>query len=426
MLINYCGYRNCDKSIFSERLQVLVQRRYIKIKRKRGVTMAESALENVKRTLARRRDNIKKGKTTEGARGYQYSKLSVQEEINELARIKNLDKTASTRIMDSGNVNIRCKKVSNLSGDNQRKSVSDELMFSVKAKRGASDPTYVKDIGKASYDRDEDMNDLTEANDRLNKAFPPEDPYDVIREYLNGNRAEFIAVDAVQTLASKIKKDPKEYVTYIKGRNYQEYDAFIKGWVEYFNKSRNEKIDPEVIKAMLYKESKMGKYGNESPNANWKLDVMQCLDPRNPPVYEFTNIDSKQGTIVYVYNREHKYVPLVELEYTPDKPSGKHVHKVAERLFKKQNKKYYYQYSDSTPFLSIGLGVYWYGYQLDRVKENKVIKIQEINQEWAKKGYDRKYIAAGVYNIGDIDRYIPDVKNLVEKAKKESDFDAIK
>lgn len=72
--------------------------------------MAESALENVKRTLAFRREYIKKGKAIEGARGYQFSKRSVQEEIKELAGIKNMDNKASSRIMNSGIVNIKCKK----------------------------------------------------------------------------------------------------------------------------------------------------------------------------------------------------------------------------------------------------------------------------------------------------------------------------
>ncbi|MBB5196906.1 hypothetical protein [Anaerocolumna cellulosilytica] len=72
--------------------------------------MAESALENVKRTLVRRREYVKKGKAFEGARGYQYNKWSVQEEMKELAGIKNMNHKASTRIMNSGIVNIKCKK----------------------------------------------------------------------------------------------------------------------------------------------------------------------------------------------------------------------------------------------------------------------------------------------------------------------------
>jgi hypothetical protein len=71
--------------------------------------VAESALENVKRTLIRRREYIKKGKAIEGARGYQFSSWSVQEEMKELAKIKNMDNKAGTRIMNSGIVNIKCK-----------------------------------------------------------------------------------------------------------------------------------------------------------------------------------------------------------------------------------------------------------------------------------------------------------------------------
>lgn len=93
--------------------------------------MVESALENVKRTVERRRNNTKKGKTTEGARGYQYSKCSVQEEINELAQIKNMSDKASTRVMNSGNVNIRCRKedtfVMNCQENSEKKQIEGSL-----------------------------------------------------------------------------------------------------------------------------------------------------------------------------------------------------------------------------------------------------------------------------------------------------------
>lgn len=75
--------------------------------------MAETALENVKRTLERRRANIKKGTVNEGARGYQYRKSDIMEELEELSKIKNMNSDISVKKFQSGMVTIRNKTVEN-------------------------------------------------------------------------------------------------------------------------------------------------------------------------------------------------------------------------------------------------------------------------------------------------------------------------
>lgn len=76
--------------------------------------MAETALENVKRTLERRRANIKKGTVNEGARGYQYRKSDIMEELEELSKIKNMNPDISAKKLQSGMVTIRQKTVENV------------------------------------------------------------------------------------------------------------------------------------------------------------------------------------------------------------------------------------------------------------------------------------------------------------------------
>jgi uncharacterized protein (TIGR03034 family) len=68
--------------------------------------MPETALENVKRTIARRENNIKKGMTVEGARGYEYCSRNIVEEMKELSKIKNMDSSNNKKYAQTGMVNI--------------------------------------------------------------------------------------------------------------------------------------------------------------------------------------------------------------------------------------------------------------------------------------------------------------------------------
>lgn len=178
----------------------------------------------------------------------------------------------------------------------------------------------------------------------------------------------------------------------------------------YFKKYKIKKqIDPGVIKAMMYQESRMGMGDDPQVNSNVKNDVMQCLDPRNPPVYEFANINPRGGDIIVVPSKKNAdgsvshYKPLSQIDkFLIGKPTGTHYFKVAKRLFAKIKNgkykgKYKYQRKKATSILSIGLGTYWYGIQLKKYKD--------------------KWIAAQKYNVGT-SSYKSDVKKIYGTGKK--------
>ncbi len=174
--------------------------------------------------------------------------------------------------------------------------------------------------------------------------------------------------------------------------NYNRYDYMILGWVYYFNQRNDWHIDPGVIKAMMYLESHMGYQTSNSPNENIKRDVMQVLDPRNPPVYDFADIDPKGGKAIMVIGTKGNYVTLKSLGYTPGKGSGSYHKEVANRLFIKVDDYYYYRYEQASPILSTGMGVYWYGLMLRQTGE--------------------KFSAAGLYNGGGDPKYMEKVQYI--------------
>lgn len=68
--------------------------------------MPETALENIKKTIARKESNIVKGSTVEGARGYEFTSRNVLEEMKELSKIKNMDSSIVKNYTQTGMVNI--------------------------------------------------------------------------------------------------------------------------------------------------------------------------------------------------------------------------------------------------------------------------------------------------------------------------------
>lgn len=66
----------------------------------------------------------------------------------------------------------------------------------------------------------------------------------------------------------------------------------IVGWTWYFNHFCEYEIDADIIKGIMYVETKMGYYQETppSPNANSTEDVMQVLDPRNSTIYDYADI----------------------------------------------------------------------------------------------------------------------------------------
>lgn len=233
--------------------------------------------------------------------------------------------------------------------------------------------------------------------------------YSDVENYLNGNSTDKKVKEALKKLKGKYKKcSGWKFKNYAK--KYNKYDAYIKGWVVYFKKYKIKKmIDPGVIKAMMYQESRMGMGYDSGVNSNVKNDVMQCLDPRNPPVYEFANIDPKGGDIIIVPSKKKSdgsvsnYKPLSKIDkFFIGKPSGMHTFKVAKRLFTKITSgkykgKYKYQRKKATPILSMGLGIYWYG-----------VHLKKCNNKWT---------AAKNYNVGT-SSYVEDVKKLYNNGGK--------
>ena len=244
-------------------------------------------------------------------------------------------------------------------------------------------------------------------NDGVNMVDPSgHDGYSVVSAYLKGNGTDKNLKDALKKLANVYKGKIFKYWP----SKYNKYDIYIKGWVQYFKRKLKKNIDANVIKGMIYVESRMG-YGTDTQvNANVKNDIMQCIDPRNPPVYEFSGIYTQKGTKVIVPtkrngNRFSAYATLASMKYTNLDPSNNKKHRfgVAKKLFKKVKTgkfkgKFKYIRKNATPMLSIGLGTYWYG--------DKLLK------------YKDKWEAVKRYNSSEGDpSYLKKVKNIMKTKK---------
>jgi hypothetical protein len=192
--------------------------------------MAESALENVKWTVERRNQNIKKGKTTEGARGYQFSTYSALDEMKELAKIKNVDNNASTRIMNSGNVNIRCAG-SNIGDEYQRKTVAEELKFNSSTNK----------IVHTLVEEDRDINDVVGSLSQKKKVKKTSRYFVIASSNINirknasassklvgkfepGKRIDVVLDEKTLKLVTKVDKDGRKWVQVV-------YDDDEIGWV---------------------------------------------------------------------------------------------------------------------------------------------------------------------------------------------------
>lgn len=195
----------------------------------------------------------------------------------------------------------------------------------------------------------------------------------VLDEYLKGNVSEEYAQSCVQELAkigalyeNEYIKSVKKYKSDFKNRDYDQFDTQIIGWVAYYNyKSPEYSIDPEWVKAMLYVESVYSYSSNPSPNANASVDIMQTLDPRNSTIYTYVNVDIMQTYVAgpgYKDEKNPDYRVTVgqirELnKLTPisQENVGGNIIPLAQTLFSFENDKYYYQYSNATQFMSLGI-----------------------------------------------------------------------
>lgn len=153
-------------------------------------------------------------------------------------------------------------------------------------------------------------------------------------------------------------------------RNYQRYDSWIIGWSKYYNLKYGTQINPNIIKAMMYKESKIGYDKSTSPNANISRDVLQALDVRNPNIYEYVKIDTRYIKIVTDIDEsgekttwgERRKLNLSEIDINAMK--NREEYAILKSLFNTQEDGngnsydgdytsktiYYYQYENVTPF----------------------------------------------------------------------------
>jgi subtilisin family serine protease len=238
------------------------------------------------------------------------------------------------------------------------------------------------------------MNDAIAVAASFNRTKSQYVPYNYAMEYLDGFVSDSVFTNYLYNIGTLSTPTYKSGL--YTNRDYQRYDKIINGWVAYFNEVYGWQIDQKVIKAMVYIESKMGYQPSNSPNENITLDVMQCLDPRNAAVYDFSNINSNSGNSIYVYDANKNYVLLSSLGFHPSAPSGLTVYDVAKRLFLADGNFYRYQYNQASPMLSIGLGVYYYGLKLEQT--------------------GNKYEAAKAYNGGGDPNYKSKVQAICEGA----------
>ncbi|MBD5528485.1 MAG: DNRLRE domain-containing protein [Lachnospiraceae bacterium] len=206
-----------------------------------------------------------------------------------------------------------------------------------------------------------------------------QDAIDVLDEYLKGNVSEEYAQKYVNYLAEEENELIELVPTIYHQRNYQRYDEWIKGWSRYYNIKRSANIDPNVIKAMMYKESKMGYDPSTSPNANISRDVMQAIDIRNSNIFEYIKIDLNNVRVAISTDKDEngnyvKYGTIMDMGYSEtslDMMKINEEYAIINRLLNtsidgsgqgydgnfESNQIYFYQYKESTPFLSIAMGI---------------------------------------------------------------------
>lgn len=164
--------------------------------------------------------------------------------------------------------------------------------------------------------------------------------------------------------------------------DYNKFDNYILGWVEYYAETTGVMMDPRIIKSQVYEESAMGYTSWQStiPVANSSTDVMQALDIRNGNIYEYIGISLsnfeaitsdgkyKTGSWFWQVNLGAKGEPEPKANsYNQDKVDrcGGIIRSLfntekdgsGECYIEGSNKKYFYLNEKVTAIMSIGMGL---------------------------------------------------------------------
>ncbi len=85
-----------------------------------------------------------------------------------------------------------------------------------------------------------------------------------------------------------------------KGYDYNKYDNYILGWIEYYAETMGVIMDPQYTKSQIYEETGMGYTASQKniPVANSDTDIMQVLDIRNGNIYEYIGISLKNFSAI--------------------------------------------------------------------------------------------------------------------------------
>lgn len=121
-------------------------------------------------------------------------------------------------------------------------------------------------------------------------------------------------------LASQIH----QYSTGPNRENFNQYDQIITNVVSKLNQEFSKQdypppnlLDPNLIKAMAYVESKVGQYQAPSGNYPASPDVMQIADPRNPAIHTLNNdgwVDPSTGQKAEEYTLIYRVVKIMDYE----------------------------------------------------------------------------------------------------------------
>lgn len=247
------------------------------------------------------------------------------------------------------------------------------------------------------------FSDSGEVKDALNidtAKFPQIFNFEIKAQERNKIISKSTAVFNVTFLADFSNSNLQQYKSQKSGQNYNQYDAVIedavKHWNDEFFKQANPPViplDPNLVKAIIYVESKMGYYipsGNYiKKNPNYYRshpDVMQIGDPRNGSLFILKNIENpKTGK------------KTTEFEII----NGK------EMVIK------YSEANADTPEQSIYWGVRWL---FRKAREN----IKQADGTWVRKWLDWKE-ATRKYNVGD-PVYVKKVYKAYEQGVGERKF----